>query len=171
MFSHFVTIHFLQASTPLLHSLPCLITPARGRHHVISSVTPANPRPPPSSGGGVGSSHQTGQVCGTSRLNPGARALYRQQQEQPLLAQAISRFPDILEKPIHPYRHKGLRKRLRAGLISGHYQQLARQLPKAQQLAIYSGRGLLLAQWQSDKLTAPLTLQLDYQTHMGKEGR
>ncbi|MFQ1783968.1 VirK/YbjX family protein [Aeromonas veronii] len=103
-------------------------------------------------------------------LNPGARALYRQQQEQPLLAQAISRFPDILEKPIHPYRHKGLRKRLRAGLISGHYQQLARQLPKAQQLAIYSGRGLLLAQWQSDKLTAPLTLQLDYQTHMGKEG-
>lgn len=33
-------------------------------------------------------------------LNPGARALYRQQQEQPLLAQAISRFPDILEKPI-----------------------------------------------------------------------
>ncbi|MFM5812232.1 DUF535 family protein [Aeromonas veronii] len=44
-------------------------------------------------------------------LNPGARALYRQQQEQPLLAQ-----------------------------------------------------------WQSDKLTAPLTLQLDYQTHMGKEG-
>lgn len=104
-------------------------------------------------------------------LNPGARALYRQQQEQPLLAQAISRFPDILEKPIHPYRHKGLRKRLRAGLISGHYQQLARQLPKAQQLAIYSGHGLLLAQWQSDKLTAPLTLQLDYQTHMGKEGR
>ncbi|WP_421172751.1 VirK/YbjX family protein [Aeromonas sp. 601115] len=103
-------------------------------------------------------------------LNPGARALYRQQQEQPLLAQAISRFPDILEKPIHPYRHKGLSKRLRAGLISDHYRQLARQLPKAQQLAIYSGRGLLLARWQSDKLTAPLTLQLDYQTHMAKEG-
>ncbi|WP_244268484.1 DUF535 family protein [Aeromonas fluvialis] len=61
-------------------------------------------------------------------LNPGARALYRQQQEQPLLAQAISRFPDILEKPIPPYRHKGLRKSLRAELISGHYQQLARQL-------------------------------------------
>ena len=28
----------------------------------------------------------------------------------------------------------------------------------------------MLAQWQNDKLTAPLTLQLDYQTHMGKEG-
>lgn len=103
-------------------------------------------------------------------LNPGARALYRQQHEQPLLAQAISRFPDILEKPIHPYRYKGLCKTRRADLISCHYQQLAHQLPKAQQLAIYNGRGLLLAQWQSDKLTAPLTLQLDYQTHMGKEG-
>jgi len=103
-------------------------------------------------------------------LNPGARTLYRQQHALPLLAQAISRFPDILEKPIHPYRHKGLSKRLRAGLISGHYQQLARQLPKRQQLAIYSGRGLLLASWQSDKLAQCLTLQLDYQTHMGKEG-
>ncbi|MFB2863847.1 VirK/YbjX family protein [Aeromonas sp. MdU4] len=103
-------------------------------------------------------------------LNPGARALYRQQQEQPLLAQAISRFPDILEKPIHPYRHKGLRKGLRAGLISGHYQQLARALPEAQQQAIYSKSGLQLASWQSDKLTAPLTLLLDYQTHMAKEG-
>ncbi len=96
-------------------------------------------------------------------LSPAAGATAAGAGDQPL--------PDILEKPIHPYRHKGLRKRLRAGLISGHYQQLARQLPKAQQLAIYSGHGLLLAQWQSDKLTAPLTLQLDYQTHMGKEGR
>ena len=103
-------------------------------------------------------------------LHPGARALYRQQETLPLLAQAITRFPDILEKPIHPYRHKGLRKGLRAGLITAHYRQLARALPEAQQQAIYSQSGLQLASWQSDKLAAPLTLQLDYQTHMAKEG-
>ncbi|MGN5138027.1 VirK/YbjX family protein [Aeromonas sp. 164P] len=103
-------------------------------------------------------------------LHPGARALYRQQKTLPLLAQAITTFPDILEKPIHPYRHKGLRKGLRAGLITAHYQQLARVLPKPQQQAIYSKSGLLLASWQSDKLAAPLTLRLDYRSHMAKEG-
>ena len=98
LFSHFVTIHFLQACAPLLHSASCLITPVRARHHVISSVTPAHPRPPPSPGGRVGSSHQTGQVCGAS--------LAQSRRPRPLSPTAGATAADAGDQPLPRYSGK-----------------------------------------------------------------